>query len=52
MELAAIYEDHKAMARETWHKENINKTVFGTTEQRLMISSGDMPKDTRFAEIS
>lgn len=52
MELAAIYEDHKAMARETWHKENINKTVFGTTEQRLMISSGDMPKDTRFAELA
>lgn len=53
MELTAIYEEHKSIAREIWHKEQISMQIHGTQEQRLLLGAGsDIPKDTRFAELA
>lgn len=56
MELTAGYEENKSIAREIWHKKQISQQVYGTQEQRLLLSSGErkeqLPKDTRFSELA
>lgn len=54
MELTAVYEENKAIARENWKKEQISSQVFGTIESRkqLQIGTGENHKDTRFAELA
>jgi hypothetical protein len=56
--LAAVYEDHKAIARTIWHQQETSKLVHGTKEERLMlggqklIGTDEQFKDTRFSELA
>ncbi len=60
MELTAVYEENKSIAREIWHKNEISKAVYGTKEERLMLGASgqkllgntDTFKDTRFADLA
>jgi hypothetical protein len=56
MELTAVYEENKAIAREIWQKKQISETVFGCAENRLdasrEIGQGDVIIDTRFRELA
>lgn len=55
MELTAVYEEHKAIAREIFLKDETSKQIYGTQEQRLMLGQGkenELPKDTRFCELA
>ncbi len=60
IELTAVYENNKSIAREIWHKNEISKEVHGTKEDRLMlgasgqklIGSNEVFKDTRFADLA
>ena len=60
MELTAVYENNKSIAREQWHKAETNRIENGTKEDRLQIGSGaqkllgevSQVKDTRFADLA
>lgn len=56
MELTAVYEEHKAIAREIYLKNETSKSFFGTIESRIevdkQIGQGEAKPDTRFKELA
>jgi len=60
MELTAVYENHKSIAREQWHRMESNRLEHGTQEERMQIGTGYQKligstkeeKDTRFSDLA
>lgn len=53
MELTAVYEERKSIARELWHKKETSNQIFGTQEQRIMLGEAKVVQnDTRFADLA
>lgn len=60
MELTAVYETNKSIAREQWHRKETNQIENGTQQDRMMLGNGSQrliggaapAKDTRFADLA
>lgn len=55
MELTAVYEEQKSIAREQWMKTETSKQLYSSSEDRLLLGSGgenELPKDSRFCDLA
>lgn len=59
MELTAVYEENKSIAREQWHHKKISNDIYGQRKDRMLLgvstyilAAKEKEKDTRFADLA